>query len=196
MLKRKQNMKRNGFVLASLVLTRVWVIELITWLCVCLCVWESAAMPFSREIHTKSHRWLRSQSKPKEGTRNCPWWMQMSGCLCVCLFSRVFVPFPIFLLCLIEAFVLSDKSCSGVCVWVLWLNQYLAVYISPKHTLLPGVINILYLLLSPSFLLPTSIHPSPPTNPPFLRRIKSPQLKNKYATLKHKIWNWFILCLK
>ena len=174
-------MKRNGFVLASLVLTGVWVIELITRRCVCVCVCvcgcvcvsAAAAMPFRRDTH--SHRWVRRQSKPKQRTCNHPPWIQIS----VCPFPRVFVPLLIFLLRLMEAFVSSDKPWSGVCVCVsvcvcvclcvcacALLNQYLAVYISTKHTLLPGVINILYLLLSLSFLLPSSIHPSLSTHQP------------------------------
>ena len=196
-------MKRNGFVLASLVLTGVWVIELITrrcvCVCVCVCVSAAAAMPFRRDTH--SHRWVRRQSKPKQRTCNHPPWIQIS----VCPFPRVFVPLLIFLLRLMEAFVSSDKPWSGVCVCVsvcvcvcsaksVFSGVYFyQTYITPrchKYSL-----SAPFPFIPPSFLHP-SIHPSPPTSLPSRRHIKSPQLKNKYGTLKHKIWNWFILCFK
>lgn len=112
LLKRKQNMKRDGFVLASSVWTGVWVIELIT----CVCVWE---LPPCLLVVRYTER--------ATGDCKANVYMQLSmmnakECVFLCLISFFFSASA-------PSFVLSDKPCGVVCV--LWVNQCLAVIFLP-----------------------------------------------------------------
>lgn len=102
LLKRKQNMKRNRFVLASLVLTEVWVIELITLLCICV----SLRPYLSVMRHTQR---ATGDCRVKANQRSVHVIVDPQICVFVQFLLFSFLPLS-FLTC-----VLSDKPCSGVC---------------------------------------------------------------------------------